>query len=270
MQTPDDREYQLYQLTKASLDFMVAEEQARNTAKGFWGQLLGAMQRGDLPAWFGVARRLPTPEQRQRHEAVQSSAQPSAPAAPLVTRLSKLRGTLQRGISGAWPSAGRRPPPPATQPTTLDAPSAAQADTATQLAAEATASETPPAAQPATTDVQPSAQPPSPQQDVEAARSDRPSASSRAAAAYILLAWGHQLFTQLCAYISEPLADLYWGLPWLQLLPSNMRFRGSTAELWTYRAHNFLKLVRAASACMGWCVCLDSIPALSSCMITCG
>jgi hypothetical protein len=50
----------VHQLTKASLEFMVAEEQARNTVKGFWTQLLGAMERGDLPESFGSARPPPT------------------------------------------------------------------------------------------------------------------------------------------------------------------------------------------------------------------
>jgi hypothetical protein len=246
---------------------MVAEEEARNTAKGFWGQLLGAMQRGDLPAWFGVARRLPTPEQRQLREAAQSNKQPSAPDAPLVTHHGRLLAALQRGVRRAWSSVARWLPMPGTQPTTTDAPPAVQTATASQLAAQPSTPEAPPAEQPATAGA---SQPPSPQKDVEAARSDKPSESDRMATAYMWLAWGHCWFSQLCARVSEPLADLYWGLPWLQLAPGNMRFRGSTAELWTYRAHNFLKLVRAASACTGWCVCLDIIPPLSSLMITCG
>lgn len=53
---------------------MVAEEQARNTVKGFWDQLLGAMQRGALPPSFGVARRPPTREEREQQEQKEEAA----------------------------------------------------------------------------------------------------------------------------------------------------------------------------------------------------
>ena len=59
-------EHQVYQLTKAKLDFMVAEDEARNIITGFWGQLLGAMQQFNLPAEFGIARRPLTHEERHR------------------------------------------------------------------------------------------------------------------------------------------------------------------------------------------------------------
>jgi hypothetical protein len=79
-QASNSDEYQLYQATKASLDFMVAEEQARNTAKGFWVQLLGALRRGELPDSFGAACQPPTREERQRFWNVQQAQQPAAGA----------------------------------------------------------------------------------------------------------------------------------------------------------------------------------------------
>jgi hypothetical protein len=60
--------HSVHQLTKASLDFMVAEEQARNTVKGFWTQLLGAMERGDLPESFGSARPPPTSSKQDQQQ----------------------------------------------------------------------------------------------------------------------------------------------------------------------------------------------------------
>lgn len=77
--------HQAFQLTKARLDSMLAVEQARNTARGSWLQLISAMEGGELPSSFGAAA-VAASNAKWRQETDRRVRQQSAAAAPLPSQ----------------------------------------------------------------------------------------------------------------------------------------------------------------------------------------